>query len=428
MRQGRSRGPSMKKVGTVAGSATSSPSSTHSRKPGQRPAHRARADRRPDRHAGEGAGLGLPVAVVDRDAGAPPATRRRSRGSAARRRRPRGAAAARAAWCRLAMARYSVGAMHSTSTPSRSITSSRSAGSKRASCISAVAPADPGGDERVAGGLRPAAGRGAPAQVALAGAEPVLGLGGLPGQVALAVADRLGLARGARGEHDQRRVARGRAPPPGRARPRTGRSSGTRSSSPVEARLLDGRRVALVGDHRPRLHGVHPRPQVRGPQLLGAGQRHRADPEAGHHRQDPLRAVADDGHHHVPPAYSALLAGSRRNCADRRAISPKVSSAREPSAPSATSAIRSGIAFSTTSAWKFTAGSWHATFVAKDSPAGGFAGERQTDAERTASLPATPNPTWWERGTQGGRYGRWGELSNSEGAQALSARARQLTP
>ncbi len=30
--------------------------------------------------------------------------------------------------------------MHSTSTPSRSITSSRSAGSKRASCISAVAP------------------------------------------------------------------------------------------------------------------------------------------------------------------------------------------------------------------------------------------------------------------------------------------------
>ena len=56
----------------------------------------------------------------------------------------------------------------------------------------------PGGDEHVAGGLRPARRGGAPGQVAVAGAEPVLGLDPLAGQVALAVADRLRLAGGAR--------------------------------------------------------------------------------------------------------------------------------------------------------------------------------------------------------------------------------------
>jgi hypothetical protein len=41
---------------------------------------------------------------------------------------------------RLAIMRYSVGAMHSTLTRSAARTSSRSAGSKRASCSSAAAP------------------------------------------------------------------------------------------------------------------------------------------------------------------------------------------------------------------------------------------------------------------------------------------------
>ncbi len=45
---------------------------------------------------------------------------------------------------RLAIARYSVGAMQSTSTCSRSISSSRSAGSKRASCSRAAAPISQG--------------------------------------------------------------------------------------------------------------------------------------------------------------------------------------------------------------------------------------------------------------------------------------------
>ena len=45
---------------------------------------------------------------------------------------------------RLAITRYSVGAMQSTATRSRSISSSRSAGSKRASWSSAVAPRSQG--------------------------------------------------------------------------------------------------------------------------------------------------------------------------------------------------------------------------------------------------------------------------------------------
>ena len=44
---------------------------------------------------------------------------------------------------------------------------------------------------------------------------------------------------------------------------------------------------------------VHARAQVLGAQLLGAGQGHRPDPEARDHRQHPLRAVPDHGHHHV---------------------------------------------------------------------------------------------------------------------------------
>ena len=49
-----------------------------------------------------------------------------------------------------------------------------------------------------------------------------------------------------------------------------------------------------------------------------------------------------------------------------------------------------------------------------------------TLAESSGSFLATPNPLPAERGTQGG-HGHWGE-SSKEDAQALSARARQLTP
>ena len=153
------------------------------------------------------AGLGLPVAVGDLEPGrlAPgrdhlgverlaggdhPPQRRRS-------------AAARA---RFASTRYSVGAWQRTLTPSRSISSSRSSGVEAAVDDHRRGAAEPRGEEDVARRLRPA-GRGrAPDEVAVAGAEPVLGLGALPGQVALRVQRRARLAGGSRGEHDQRRV------------------------------------------------------------------------------------------------------------------------------------------------------------------------------------------------------------------------------
>ena len=117
--------------------------------------------------------------------------------------------------------------------------SSRSSGSKRASWSSAAAPRQPRRHEDVAGGLRPAAGGGAPGEVAGPGAEPVLGLHALAGQVALAVADRLRLARGAGGEDDQRRVDGGRGRAPGAGAASNRRSSGTASSGPSNRRSRD---------------------------------------------------------------------------------------------------------------------------------------------------------------------------------------------
>ena len=90
--------------------------------------------------------------------------------------------AAAAACARLAITRYSVGAMHSTSTRSRSSSSRRSSGSKRPSWSSAAAPRSHGGDEHVARRLRPAAGRRAPDELARPRAEPVLGLQRWPGR------------------------------------------------------------------------------------------------------------------------------------------------------------------------------------------------------------------------------------------------------
>ncbi len=64
----------------------------------------------------------------------------------------------------------------------------------------------PGGEEDVAGRLRPARRGRAPDQLAGARGEPVLGLGALPVQVAVGVDDAARLAGRARGEDDQRRV------------------------------------------------------------------------------------------------------------------------------------------------------------------------------------------------------------------------------
>ena len=66
--------------------------------------------------------------------------------------------------------------------------------------------AQPRRDEYIASRLRPAAGCGAPDEVALLCPEPVLGLEALAGDVALAVEDTLGLAGRPAGERDQARV------------------------------------------------------------------------------------------------------------------------------------------------------------------------------------------------------------------------------
>ena len=98
---------------------------------------------------------------------------------------------------RLAITRYSVGAMQSTSTRSRAISSSRSCGSKRASCSSAAAPRSQGAMNALRADFdQPAA---AVHQTRSPGSrrQPVLGLQLLAGQIALAVQDRLRLARGA---------------------------------------------------------------------------------------------------------------------------------------------------------------------------------------------------------------------------------------
>ena len=99
---------------------------------------------------------------------------------------------------RLAITRYSVGAMQSTSTCSRSISSSRSCGSKRASCSSAAAPRSQGAMNALRADFdQPAA---AVHQTSWPGCgrEPVLGLQLLAGEVALAVQHGLRLAAACR--------------------------------------------------------------------------------------------------------------------------------------------------------------------------------------------------------------------------------------
>jgi hypothetical protein len=157
----------------------------------------------------------------------------------------------------------------------------------------------PGGNERVAGGERPAARRGAPAEVSGAGVVPVLGLHALPREVGVSVPDRLRLARGARREHDQGRLLRRDI-----RRPHgivvEERVVGHRKDRPVEPGGRNQLQVAGVGDDRARLDALHARPEVRGAELLGARERHRAEAPARDHRVGPLGPVAHHRHHHVP--------------------------------------------------------------------------------------------------------------------------------
>ena len=80
----------------------------------------------------------------------------------------------------------------------------------------------------------------------------------------------------------------------------------------VRRRLAQHAEVALVAHDQPRLRNRQPGAQVRRAQLLGAGKRDGAEPEAGEHRQHPFGSVADQRHHHVPARHPAGRERARR--------------------------------------------------------------------------------------------------------------------
>ncbi len=261
---------------------------------------------------------------------------------------------------RLASIRYSVGAWQSTLTPSASSMSSRSAGSKRPSWITAAAPVSHGARKTLRADFdQPGRGR-APDKLAVARPEPVLGLGLLAEQVAVGVDDAARLAGGAGGEDDQRRVLgvhlldRRRASPAARSSSRT---------SPTSTRVIAGTPVgefaeqALLADAERRRRRRDPQLEVVAAQLRVAGQRDRAHPPAGEQRQHPLDPVADQRHHHVAPLRPRAPRRRRRARPSRRSVRRSASRAGCPRSRSRRSpAARRGSAPSRPRS-KFTAGS-----------------------------------------------------------------------
>ena len=298
-------------MGEEAARSCSSPVDDPGLEPGQRLAHRARPDRLADQVGGHLAGLGLAVAVGGLEARSPRGRRRSSPGRAARRRRPSAAApAAAAASVRRASIRYSVGAWQRTLTPSASAKSSRSAGSKRPSWMTAAAPVSQGARKTLRADFDQPVAVVHQARSPRARAEPVLGLDPLAEQVAVGVDHAARLAGGARGEDDQRRVLGVHRRRPRPASPAAGPRRGRRRSRPVHRRHPVGQHAEqrLFADAERRVR--RPRPGAPGPcaQLRAAGQRHRAHPPAGEQREHPLDPVADQGHHHV----AALAPRGRR--------------------------------------------------------------------------------------------------------------------
>ena len=161
--------------------------------------------------------------------------------------------------------------------------------------------AQPRRDEDVARRLRPARGGRAPDQLTGTGAEPVLGLRALSGQVALGVQGRAGLARRPGREDDQRRVAGGEVGDRGRRLLRAILVQGSADLGQGHVRdpVRQLAEQVLVADAECRACGRGAQREVLAAQLGVAGQRHRAHPPAGEHRQHPLQAVADQGHDDV---------------------------------------------------------------------------------------------------------------------------------
>ena len=99
---------------------------------------------------------------------------------------------------------------------------------------------------------------------------------------------------------------------------------GHRHHRPVEAAGRDrSSRLRSSAITTPRLDRLDPRAQVARPQLLGARQRHRPDPEAGDHARRPTRAgsrSASSPRRRGPRRAAASAPASR---AERSATSPK---------------------------------------------------------------------------------------------------------
>ena len=301
-------------MGTLAGASVSSPSSHVQLDAGQRRPHRSRPRLGSSRRAGQLACLGLAVAVADLQArrvlpgGEHLRVQRlagRHQRAQARERAKRGALGDHAVLGRRhaqhgdALAREQLQAL--VGVEPRVVQQRRRA-------------AQPGGDEDIAGGLRPAARGRAPDELPGRGREPALGLEALPVEVALSVQHALGLARGAAREGDQAGLVLAELHGAGRL----GRIQGLVGDG--EHGHLDARElveVARVGEDQARPRVADAQLQVLGAQLLGAGQHDRAEAEAGDHREHPLGAVADHGHDDVAALHSSRRERPRES---RRAL------------------------------------------------------------------------------------------------------------
>ncbi len=224
---------------------------------------------------------------------------------------------------RLAITRYSVGAMQSTVTCSSRRIFKALRGVETGIVEQRRGAPDPRRDEHVARRFGPAGCGGAPDQVALAGVQPVLGLEPLPEQVALAMHDSLGFAGGPARERDQARIGRVQVDVlDGRPRPIERRIGNRQQLAPGCGRL-ELRQVALVGHDQLRLSRRDPQAQVLGPQLLVARQRDRSEAEARDHRQHPLGPVADHRHHGVSLRHAVTLEGGREAGASVRDLAER---------------------------------------------------------------------------------------------------------
>ena len=138
----------------------------------------------------------------------------------------------------------------------------------------------------------------------------MLGLQRLPGQIALAVHDALGLARRAGGERHQRGVVRRKIG----VRRRCAAPGGVvvqPEHGAVRRDLVEHRAVARVGHDRRHAHGGEARRQVVRAQLLVARQRDESRAQRADQRADPLGAVAGQRDDDVAAPQAELVQGRR---------------------------------------------------------------------------------------------------------------------